>query len=102
MTCDPYEADEADLSKTCALESSLWEIKSLTCHWYPDVALAAENLLNKPLPVSEWNIAKCVDVTPSDVSTEPFMLFIVKVIRKLTNWGILAATLFFYYLLLVI
>ncbi|EFO88233.1 hypothetical protein CRE_07761 [Caenorhabditis remanei] len=34
---DPYDNEETDLHKTRALESSLWEMKLLQCHWNQSV-----------------------------------------------------------------
>ncbi|XP_014674265.1 PREDICTED: nucleolar complex protein 4 homolog [Priapulus caudatus] len=63
---DPYVMEETDLTRTHAIDSSLWEVKSLTAHWYPGVATAAANLLEKPLPATEWNIASDIETNNDD------------------------------------
>ncbi|KAL4004848.1 F-box protein 23 [Sarotherodon galilaeus] len=59
---DPYLMDEEDPAQCRALESSLWEIKSLQKHYHPDVAKAAL-LINTPLSEQEDDISETLEVT---------------------------------------
>ncbi|KAE8285191.1 Nucleolar complex protein 4-like protein [Larimichthys crocea] len=59
---DPYLMDEEDPAQCCALESSLWEIKTLQKHHHPDVAKAAM-LINTPLPEKEDDISEVLEIT---------------------------------------
>ena len=62
--------DEPDPSKSKAVESGLWEIKTLQNHTLPQVAQAAK-FINKSLPQMEWNIADYLETTYEDMfSTE--------------------------------
>uniref|UniRef100_H3CE75 Nucleolar complex associated 4 homolog n=1 Tax=Tetraodon nigroviridis TaxID=99883 RepID=H3CE75_TETNG len=51
-TCDPYVMEEEDPARCGALESSLWEMKTLQRHHHPDVSRAAA-LINTPPPQQE-------------------------------------------------
>ncbi|XP_067135535.1 nucleolar complex protein 4 homolog B isoform X1 [Centruroides vittatus] len=57
ITDDPYIMDEPDPLKCKALESSLWEIKTLQSHWHPEVAIKAR-FINKPLPKMESDLSE--------------------------------------------
>ncbi|XP_022071545.1 nucleolar complex protein 4 homolog [Acanthochromis polyacanthus] len=59
---DPYVMDEEDPAQCCALESSLWEIKTLQKHYHPDVAKAAM-LINTPLSQQEDDIDEVLETT---------------------------------------
>ncbi|XP_037609671.1 nucleolar complex protein 4 homolog [Sebastes umbrosus] len=59
---DPYLMDEEDPAQCRALESSLWEIKTLQKHYHPDVAKAAA-LLNAPLSGQEEDISEVLEIT---------------------------------------
>ncbi|XP_068430444.1 nucleolar complex protein 4 homolog [Clinocottus analis] len=59
---DPYLMDEEDPVQCCALESSLWEIKTLQKHYHPDVAKAAVSI-NTPLSEKEEDISKVLEIT---------------------------------------
>uniref|UniRef100_UPI0037E94450 nucleolar complex protein 4 homolog n=1 Tax=Semicossyphus pulcher TaxID=241346 RepID=UPI0037E94450 len=59
---DPYLMDEEDPAQCRALESSLWEIKSLQKHHHPDVAKAAM-LINTPLSEQEDDISEVLEIT---------------------------------------
>ena len=62
--------DEPDPAKSKAVESGLWEIKTLQNHTLPQVAQAAK-FINKSLPQMEWNIAEYLETTYEDMfSTE--------------------------------
>uniref|UniRef100_A0A8C9Y6W0 Nucleolar complex associated 4 homolog n=1 Tax=Sander lucioperca TaxID=283035 RepID=A0A8C9Y6W0_SANLU len=59
---DPYLMDEEDPAKCRALESSLWEIKTLQKHYHPDVAKAAMSI-NTPLSEKEDDISEVLEIT---------------------------------------
>ncbi|XP_060917560.1 nucleolar complex protein 4 homolog [Labrus mixtus] len=59
---DPYLMDEEDPAQCRALESSLWEIKTLQKHYHPDVAKAAM-LINTPLSEKEDDIDAVLEIT---------------------------------------
>ncbi|XP_041826839.1 nucleolar complex protein 4 homolog [Melanotaenia boesemani] len=59
---DPYVMDEEDPAQCRALESSLWEIKTLQKHYHPDVAKAAM-LINTPLSEQEDDISEVLEMT---------------------------------------
>ncbi|RVE65664.1 hypothetical protein OJAV_G00118640 [Oryzias javanicus] len=59
---DPYLMDEEDPAQCRALESSLWEIKTLQKHYHPDVAKAAM-MINAPLPEQEEDISEVLELT---------------------------------------
>ena len=58
--------DEADPSKSRAVESGLWEIKTLQSHVLPQVAQAAK-FINKNLPQMEWNLDDFLNTTQEDM-----------------------------------
>ncbi|XP_069134720.1 nucleolar complex protein 4 homolog B-like [Argopecten irradians] len=41
---DPYDPEEPDPTKCRAMESSLWELKTLQTHYHPDVARSAQRI----------------------------------------------------------
>ncbi|PAV73778.1 hypothetical protein WR25_16298 [Diploscapter pachys] len=51
---DPFNNEEPDLSKTNALNSSLWEIKTLQNHWHPDVGRRAKFVDRQPEKVESF------------------------------------------------
>ena len=57
---DPFIANEPDPAKCNAMNSSLWELKSLQSHFYPGVASLVE-MLEKPLSTGETDISKYFD-----------------------------------------
>ncbi|XP_075999468.1 nucleolar complex protein 4 homolog [Genypterus blacodes] len=59
---DPYVMEEEDPAQCHALESSLWEIKSLQKHFHPDVAKAAM-VINTPLSGHEDDISELLELT---------------------------------------
>ncbi|XP_050032840.1 nucleolar complex protein 4 homolog [Dermacentor andersoni] len=54
---DPYEAEQMDPSKSQAVDSSLWELKTLQSHWYPTVAKKAK-FIDDNLPRMEWDFSE--------------------------------------------
>ncbi|CAG9860582.1 unnamed protein product [Phyllotreta striolata] len=63
---DPYIMEERDPVKSNAINSSLWEIKSLQNHVQPSVSTAAK-FINTPLPSVEWDLSTVLDKTGDDV-----------------------------------
>ena len=61
-----YIMDEEDPQKSKALESGLWEIKSLQNHVLPQVSQSAK-FINKNLPTMEWNLEDYLEITPEDM-----------------------------------
>lgn len=59
---DPYVMEEEDPAKCHALESSLWEIKTLQKHYHPDVAKAAMKI-NEPLTEQEEEISEMLELS---------------------------------------
>ncbi|MEQ2269749.1 Nucleolar complex protein 4 [Xenotaenia resolanae] len=59
---DPYVMEEEDPALCHALDSSLWEIKTLQRHYHPDVAKAAM-LINTPLSEQEDDISEGLEIT---------------------------------------
>ncbi|XP_008323014.1 nucleolar complex protein 4 homolog [Cynoglossus semilaevis] len=59
---DPYIMDEEDPGQCHALESSLWEIKTLQKHYHPDVSKTAL-MINTPLPEKEVDINEVLETT---------------------------------------
>uniref|UniRef100_A0A8C8DKF9 Nucleolar complex associated 4 homolog n=1 Tax=Oryzias sinensis TaxID=183150 RepID=A0A8C8DKF9_9TELE len=59
---DPYLMDEEDPAQCRALESSLWEIKTLQKHYHPDVAKAAM-MISTPLSEQEEDISELLELT---------------------------------------
>lgn len=57
---DPFDNDAADPKDANALDSTLWELKTLQSHWHPKVASAA-NFINKTLPPMEYDLADVLD-----------------------------------------
>lgn len=54
---DPFDFDASDPAKSCAMKSSLWEIKTLQSHVVPHVSRKAKRI-NRALPTLEFdNIA---------------------------------------------
>ena len=69
-TEEHFIMDEPDPAKSKAVESGLWEIKTLQNHTLPQVAQAAK-FINKGLPQMEWNIAEYLETSYEDMfSTE--------------------------------
>ncbi|KAI5612852.1 nucleolar complex protein 4-like [Silurus asotus] len=62
MCSDPYVLEEEDPAQCHALESSLWEIKSLQNHFHPDVSKAAK-AINQALPEREDDISELLELS---------------------------------------
>ena len=65
-TEEHYLMDETDPALSKAVESGLWEIKTLQNHVLPQVAQAAK-FINKPLPQMEWNVDEYLEITPYEM-----------------------------------
>lgn len=63
---DPYDSSEADPVKCRAVESSLWELKSLMHHYHHSVATEARKL-EQPLPKLESDLAAQLDTSVDDL-----------------------------------
>ncbi|XP_043921486.1 nucleolar complex protein 4 homolog [Protopterus annectens] len=63
---DPYIMEEEDPAKCRALESSLWELKTLQNHYHPDVATAAM-AISQPLSVTEVDISELLDISADEM-----------------------------------
>ncbi|KAJ1371135.1 hypothetical protein KIN20_033021 [Parelaphostrongylus tenuis] len=55
LPSDPYDDNESNLSKCNALNTSLWEIKSLQKHWHTNVAKRA-NFVDKKLQQASYSL----------------------------------------------
>lgn len=65
---DPFVMDEADPTKSQALQSSLWELQLLRNHMLPNVSQAAKNIMTQPLPGQEWDLGNYLELKENDVS----------------------------------
>uniref|UniRef100_H3BGV2 Nucleolar complex associated 4 homolog n=1 Tax=Latimeria chalumnae TaxID=7897 RepID=H3BGV2_LATCH len=63
---DPYLMEEEDPTKCRALESSLWELKTLQKHYHPDVASAAA-AFNKPLSEKEDDLSELLEISAFEI-----------------------------------
>ncbi|XP_076372819.1 nucleolar complex protein 4 homolog [Tachypleus tridentatus] len=62
VTSDPYLMEEHDITKCRAIESSLWELKTLQNHWCPDIASKAK-FINGPLPKMEFDLSDLFSIS---------------------------------------
>ena len=58
---DPFRFEETNLKDTRALESSLWELKSLQRHWNQTIRKEAK-FINYTLPKDEFDLSDLLDV----------------------------------------
>lgn len=70
---DPYDMQELDPSKSRALQSSLWEVESLTQHVLPNVSSVAKTVL-KANARTEYDLGQVLEMTESDVSKSQITL----------------------------
>ena len=68
VTDDPYVMNETDLNSCKAIESSLWEIKTLQSHALPEIANTAK-FIDRDLPKLEWDVSQDLETTLEDVSS---------------------------------
>ncbi|KAK2722672.1 hypothetical protein QYM36_003004 [Artemia franciscana] len=64
---DPYIMEERDPAKCRAIESSLWEVKTLQSHLIPKIADEAK-FINKDLPKVEWFLGDILENTLEEVT----------------------------------
>lgn len=69
LSHDPFDNKEPDPSKCNAIDSSLWEIKSLQSHWHPRV-VAAASFIDKQLPTIEFDLADVLDTNFDELLEE--------------------------------
>ncbi|XP_069612173.1 nucleolar complex protein 4 homolog [Ranitomeya imitator] len=62
LTSDPFVMEEQDPAKSCALESSLWELEALQKHYYPNVVRAA-NVISRALSTQESDISELLELS---------------------------------------
>ncbi|KHJ75404.1 hypothetical protein OESDEN_24980 [Oesophagostomum dentatum] len=72
LSSDPYNEEESCLSKCNALDSSLWEIKSLQKHWHPNVAKRANFVDRKLQQVESFVRFRCQDELFSNMMAKAF------------------------------
>ena len=70
---DPFLTDELDPFKSKALESTLWEIKTLQKHPVPAIAAHAQ-FIEKPLPKVEKDLEDTLSYTYTKVSNDNYSL----------------------------
>ena len=63
---DPFIEDEPDPSKCNAIESDLYEIRTLQSSALPQVAQMAK-FINKQLPQIEWDLSQYLEITMEDM-----------------------------------
>ena len=66
LTSDPFDDNEPDPAKSRALESSLWELKTLEEHYYHSVASEARKC-DQLLPNNETDISGMLETTIDDL-----------------------------------
>jgi U3 small nucleolar RNA-associated protein 19 len=68
---DPFLDKELDPSQCQAVDSSLWELKTLQNHWHPRVSSAA-CFIQRTLPTQEWDLAEVLDMKAPDLVEAAF------------------------------
>ncbi len=58
--------EENNLTACNAVESSLWELKTLQSHILPEIANASK-FIDRELPKTEWDISQELELTIEDV-----------------------------------
>lgn len=66
MESDPYDPKEPDPAKCSAIQSSLWELKTLQHHFYPKLPSFIE-FFEKPLGKEDIDISKYFDSSYDDL-----------------------------------
>jgi len=64
---DPYDENEVDPALCRAMESSLWEVASLSNHYYPLVAKLASSLTSQPITGLEKELGEFLEQTEDDL-----------------------------------
>lgn len=57
---DPFDMDESDPMKTCAIDSSIWEIETLQSHYHPNVATLAK-IVSEQFTKQSYNMEDFLD-----------------------------------------
>jgi U3 small nucleolar RNA-associated protein 19 len=57
---DPFDMDEPDPMKTCAIDSSIWEIETLQSHYHPNVATLAK-VVSEQFTKQSYNMEDFLD-----------------------------------------
>ena len=70
---DPYDSEEEDPAKCNAMESSLWEIRTLLAHWNPKVAKKA-SFIKKKIPEKEWDLSEDLETSYDDLIDESYSI----------------------------
>ncbi|XP_022336832.2 nucleolar complex protein 4 homolog A-like [Crassostrea virginica] len=63
---DPYNSEEQNPVKSKAIESSLWELKTLQSHFHPDVAKKAQRI-DQPLSKEEIQLGDILETSYNDL-----------------------------------
>ncbi|RWS28192.1 nucleolar complex protein 4-like protein, partial [Leptotrombidium deliense] len=63
---DPFDNKETDPLKCKAIESSLWEIKTLQSHWNPDIVKLC-SFVDKPLPKQENDLSEILETSFDEI-----------------------------------
>ena len=71
---DPYNFDEPDFAKCNAINSSLWELKTLEQHYDADIQEAVK-VFHQPLGKEEKDISQYVDSTYAELFEKEFMTY---------------------------
>eukprot|EP00794_Sanderia_malayensis_P008231 gene8231-9113_t len=71
---DPYKHDEVDPAKCNAINSSLWELKTLEQHYHPDIQEAVK-VFQRPFNKDERDIAELLQQNYGSIFAEDFHNF---------------------------
>lgn len=66
LECDPFDNSVEDPENTNAINSCLWEIKTLQNHFHPQVAKTAL-FINEELPNREWDLSELLETSFEDI-----------------------------------
>lgn len=72
LSSDPYDDSESSLSKCNAINSSLWEIRSLQKHWHSNVSKRANFVDKKPQQMESFVRFRSQDELFSNMMAKPF------------------------------
>lgn len=71
LSSDPFKFEETNLKETRALESSLWELKTLQKHWNQNIREEAK-FINYTLPKDEYDLSDLLEVDFTDLIEQAF------------------------------
>lgn len=77
---DPYRHEETDPLKCQAIDSMLWEIKTLQRHAIPEISIHAQ-LFEKPIPRVEKDLDVTLNWTYDDVSLHTMFLNRIRIYK---------------------